>query len=272
MKMNNKIYCSTGTFVGRNNGWNHRLFLDYGKEIAADGFELMMVKAYYDKRLEVVSDVKKSGLSFPVIHLEKDIGFYLGGDQEDRRHGVSLFSLNCQIGRYCGSEKAVLHLWSGERSDANLDNNLSVLDELYSIAEGYGLRLLIENVPCAYYDPITNLDRVSCLREGAQFVYDVRFGAFHEQNDAILQSGALTDGRIGHLHVSDYVGPPHTFSSLRPIPHLGQGIIGLDTLLPRIAALYDGSVTLESPEIISEGVAVDIINQDLDYIRRYFRS
>ena len=144
-----------------------------------------------------------------------------------------------------------------------------MLDALYEIADEYGIRLLIENVPCACHDPITNLKRVLEQKPEAQFVYDVRFGAFHEQNDTILSSGALRDGRIDHIHISDYVGPPHDFASLRPILHLGKGIIGMDTLLPKILCDYHGTLTLESPEILELGCAVDAINQDLAFVKRY---
>ena len=100
-------------------------------------------------------------------------------------------------------------------------------------------------------------------------MYDVRFGAFHEQNERIVLSGALSDGRIDHVHLSDYVGPPHDFASLRPILHLGKGIIGLEALLSRIAEAYHGTLTLESPEILEAGCAVDVINQDLSFVKRF---
>ena len=255
--------------MGRANGWNHRLFIENGKDIEADGFELMMVKAYYEKLDTVLSDCLASGLTFGVIHAEKDIGYYLGGNEEDRAEALRLFRINCEAGRAIGAEKLVLHLWSGPRSDNDLEKNLLMLDSLYEIAEAYGIRLLIENVPCACHDPLTNLKKVLDKRPSAQFVYDVRFGAFHEQNDLILASGALTDGRINHIHLSDYVGPPHDFASLRPILHLGKGIIGMDQLLPKIVKDYHGSLTLESPEILEEGCAVDAINCDLCYIKRF---
>ena len=267
--MKNKLYCSTGTMVGRANGWNHRLFIENGKDIEADGFELMMVKAYYEKLDIVVRDCVKSGLYFGVIHAEKDIGYYLGGDEDDQVEALRLFRINCEVGKAIGAEKLVLHLWSGPRSDNDLAKNLLMLDALYEIADEYGIRLLIENVPCALNDPITNLKRVLERKSMAQFVYDVRFGAFHEQNDIILSSGALCDGRIDHIHVSDYEGPPHDFASLRPILHLGKGIIGMDTLLPKILRDYHGTLTLESPEILESGCAVDAINQDLAYIKKF---
>lgn len=267
--MKNKLYCSTGTMVGRVNGWNHRIFIENGKLIEADGFELMMVKAYYEKLSAVVRDCVASGLYFGVIHAEKEIGFYLGGDDEDQAEALRLFSVNCEAGRAIGAEKLVLHLWSGPRSDNDLDKNLMMLDALYEIAERLRIRLLIENVPCALHDPISNLSRVLDKRPDAQFVYDVRFGAFHEQNERVVSSGALSDGRIDHLHLSDYVGPPHDFASLRPILHLGEGIIGLEKLLPMIAETYHGTLTLESPEILESGCAVDAINRDLFYVKRF---
>ncbi len=267
--MKNKLYCSTGTMVGRANGWNHRIFIENGKFIEADGFELMMVKAYYEKLSTVVHDAVKSGLYFGVIHAEKDIGFYLGGDDEDQAEALRLFCVNCETGRAIGAEKLVLHLWSGPRSDNDLARNLMMLDALYEIAERSRIRLLIENVPCALHDPIANLSRVLEKKQDAQFVYDVRFGAFHEQNERIVSSGALSDGRIDHIHISDYVGPPHDFASLRPILHLGKGIVGLEKLLPIIAEKYHGTLTLESPEILESGCAVDAINRDLAYVKRF---
>ena len=256
--------------MGRANGWDHRIFIDNGKKIEADGFELMMVKAYYDKLDTLLADIRQSRLTFGVIHAEKDIGYFLGGEDGDIREGLRLFEINCRVGAQIAAEKLVLHLWSGPRSDRALEKNLSALDALYEIAERYSILLLFENVPCAMNDPITNLCRVKERRSEAQFVYDLRFGAFHEQNQTIVASDALSCGLINHLHISDYVGPPHDFASLRPILHLGEGIIGLDTLLPKIAACYHGTLTLESPEILTEGCAVDTINRDLAFIRRYF--
>lgn len=268
--MKQPLYCSTGTMVGRANNWNHRLFVEYSGEIAADGYELMMVNAYYEKLTDLVSDAMKSRLPFGVIHAEKDIGFYLGGDEDDRKEALRLYGINCAVGKAVGAGKIVLHLWSGRRSDEFLERNLSVLDDLYELSEKAGLLLVIENVPCAFHDPITNLSRVKTARPDARFVYDVRFGAFHEQNRRIVSSGALEDGTVSHLHVSDYIGPPHDFSSLRPIPHLGEGIIGMEALLSEIAPRFSGSVTLESPEILVDRVAYDVINRDLLFIKRIF--
>ncbi len=271
--LNNKIYCSTGTIVGQKNNWNHRLFVDYGKYIEADGFEFMMVKAYYDKLSEVLRDALKSGLRFATLHIEKDVGIYLSCKEEGYfERAMSLFELNCKAAEELSAEKVILHLWSGQISDSLIENNLSCLDRLYEIADRSGVSLLIENVPCTKKTPFENLSLIAEGYPKARFVYDLRFGAFHEENEKFLSSGMLENGMIDHIHISDYVGPAHDFSSLRPILHLGEGIIGLDRLLPRIASVYHSTVTLESPEICSDRCAYEVINRDLEYIKSFFKS
>ena len=271
--MNNILYCSTGTMVGRDNGWNYRLFTERGGEIEADGFELMMVKPYYERLRELVSAIEKCGLYFGSIHAEKDIGIYLAGQNPgDTEEGFRLFALNCNVGSAIGASKLVLHLWSGRVSDTRLSSNISCLDRLFEIAGENSLELLIENVPSVESDAFSNLCRVSASRPDAGFVYDVRFGAFHAQNEEIVSSGWLENGRIRHLHISDYTGPSGDFSSLRPILHPGQGIAGLEKLLPEIFSVYHSTVTLESPDIHPEGFDASVINRDMDFIRKYSAS
>ena len=62
--MAKKILCSTGTIVGRANGFDYTLISRYGSEICADGLELMMLKAYYENLT--------SSQGFP--HFEKRFG------------------------------------------------------------------------------------------------------------------------------------------------------------------------------------------------------
>ena len=47
--MSNQILCSTGTMVGRANGYDYRVIIENKDLPGADGFELMMLKAWYDK-------------------------------------------------------------------------------------------------------------------------------------------------------------------------------------------------------------------------------
>ena len=66
--MNKKILCSTGTLVGRANGFDHTLIARYGGSVCADGFELMMLKAYYDCLDEVRRTVERAAIPVYTIH------------------------------------------------------------------------------------------------------------------------------------------------------------------------------------------------------------
>ncbi len=102
--MGKKILCSTGTIVGRANGFDHTLIARYGKDIVADGLELMMQKAYYENLTDVCRTLERTVLPVYTIHFEKDITSLLGlGTAEDRREGLRLFELNIDMARRVGS-------------------------------------------------------------------------------------------------------------------------------------------------------------------------
>ncbi|MBE6608079.1 MAG: sugar phosphate isomerase/epimerase [Ruminococcaceae bacterium] len=271
--MNNKIYCSSGTMVGRINNYNYNLFTENIKEIEADGFELMMVAAYYPVLSELISAIEKTGANIPVVHAEKDIGeAFAETDRDILSKAFDAFETNCRVGKHLASEKIVLHLWSGLVSDSFFKNNLAALPYLYDIAAKYSLELLIENVPCTTADPFSNLSAIDEKYPHVNFIFDTRFGAFHEQTDKFLSSEWLTNGKIRHMHFSDYVGPAHDFRSLRPIPHLGCGLVGFDSIMPVISEKYHGSITLESPELHAEGPDTEKLNNDLRYIKKWVRK
>ena len=57
------LLCSTGTLVGRANGYDHTLVVRRAREIEADGFELMFVAAFYDKHCRIIAPtVPESGI------------------------------------------------------------------------------------------------------------------------------------------------------------------------------------------------------------------
>ena len=272
--VNNRIYCSTGCVIAPDNLWNEELIVSVCRDINADGFELMTVKPFYEKLSRVVSAVERSGLSFPIIHLEKDIAVYLASDDDDEaKKGLELFKTCCTLGKNIGAERAVFHFWSGRVSDTRLENNLRYLDILYNTALEHGLLLMIENVPCVKYDPITNLKKISEKRADARFVYDTRFGEFHRQNEIMLKSDwikgkDLNGARIDHVHVSGYRGGEEKdFTSLRPILHLDEGVTDHKRLLEKLSSVYFGSITCEAPAVVSGGIDTDAINRDLELIR-----
>ena len=89
--MENQILCSTGTIVGRVNGFDHRLIIKYKDEIEADGFELMMQKAFYGRLSEIAGELNRAAVPIRTIHFEKDITALLGlGGAEERQEGLRL--------------------------------------------------------------------------------------------------------------------------------------------------------------------------------------
>ena len=119
--METQILCSTGTLVGRANGYDYHVIIENRNAVAADGFELMMLKAWYDKLPEVADALERAGVKTPTIHFEKDVGALLSlGSEEDKEEGLRLFTLNADMAKAVGAEKAVFHLWDGRFSEAQL--------------------------------------------------------------------------------------------------------------------------------------------------------
>ena len=69
---------STGTMVGRSNGFNYKRALREINKLQDKGLcvgcELMMLTFFYDKLGDIVSEVKKSSVNPVTIHCEKEIG------------------------------------------------------------------------------------------------------------------------------------------------------------------------------------------------------
>jgi sugar phosphate isomerase/epimerase len=129
--------------VGRINNYNYKLFTESVKEIEADGFELMMVAPYYSVLSELICAIEKSGASIPVVHAEKDIGeAFAETDKDILKRAFDTFETNCRVGKHLGSQKIVLHLWSGPVSDSFFENNLTVSILSFSFRESLRYLLL----------------------------------------------------------------------------------------------------------------------------------
>ena len=67
-----QLYVSTGTMVGRLNGYDYRRALSKIRKLQdkelCDGIELMMLQFYYDKIDGVVKAVRDSGCHAATIH------------------------------------------------------------------------------------------------------------------------------------------------------------------------------------------------------------
>lgn len=270
--MSTEILCSTGTMVGRANGYNHRIVTENHRDIAANGFELMMLSAYYERLSDVIRDFTRADVKLRTIHFEKNITALLGlGTEEDRREGLRIFRINAETGRAVGAEKAVFHLWDGRFSPAQTESVLTLLASLYEICEECDLELMIENVPARVPSPYENVAEAARRYPSARFTFDTRHAHVMGQCETFLESPLWQ--RIGHIHVSDYNGEtvPNMWGVTRPILHPGEGIIDFDAFFRAMPPYHGGTVTLESPVMLGDG-SVDLpkLNASLVYLGSRF--
>ena len=278
-----ELYVSTGTLVGRSNGYNYRRAM---REIAelrekelCTGLELMMLQAYYDQPDQVAEAVLTCGVVPAVIHCEKEVGTVLSdagkafaeGENDAGRALTSQaeewFRLNCAMAERLGIRRMVLHLWGGRTSDRFVAYNISRLSTLNAMARESGVRLLIENVPSTDADPRSNWKRCLPQLGDAGLIFDTRFGQLHEQTGDILTDPELAP-LIEHVHISDFGGTCRDFSALRPILHPGEGKVDF----PEVSRLLDGmgyrgTVTLESPVMVGEELDIPKLERTLRYLR-----
>ncbi len=265
------LFPSTGTMVGYRNGYDYRRalgeFVRLREAGLCDGVELMMLQFYYDKIETVADAVNASGLvsADSVIHCEKEVGTMISDagvlDAEGKkdeaeilyRQAYALYRENCRMAELTGLHRMVLHLWGGRSSDGHIPYNAGKLAELSETAAEYGVRLLVENIPSSYDNPLSNWKRLLPLPENTGLIFDTRFGKLHEQTPETLTDAQIVP-HIEHVHISDFGGTYRDFSALRPILHPGEGTIDF----AQVAALLDGmnyagTVTLESPVMLDGG-------------------
>lgn len=267
-----RLYCSTGTFIGRRNGRDPALLPQYAPQLHCDGFELMYYGAWSAEWDTVLPRLCADHPHIPVLHTEKDIGELIGKcNDADTVTACGMFTQNCIAATDVGAKILVLHLWSGETSDRHIDYNIEILGELLRIAARYGMVIAVENIPCAYGDPLHHLEQIAARYDACRFTVDTRLAAFHRQEMKIFDCDFLFGAkRVVHIHVNDFDGSPMDWSSLRHYVHPGFGIIDFDRLCEKIRKTgYDGSYTVESPIFLSDGTAdLAKMNQTLAFLRK----
>lgn len=268
--MQTKIYVSTGSFTGNTYGDAHLHIAGILEKLSADGFEFLMVKRWYENIKIVVKDFKSWGFSYPVFHMDKNIGELLSQNNEgDVALATAYFERDCENACFLGSKKLVLHLWGGLPSDKNINFNVNYFGKLNEKATEYGLVLTVENVVCNTFDPLEHMKKLTLLYPHINFTMDTKFAAFHHQlaDYYLLENEYLWNNRhITHLHISDYNGGYMDWEKLRGL-HPGQGTTDFTGLFQHMKAIeYDGSLSLETTVNPSEDLA--LINQSLAFIRK----
>ena len=278
-----RLFVSTGTMVSRLNNYNYTRALGEIRRLAddglCDGLELMMLTHYYDKSDAVIAAVAECGVEPATIHCEKEIGTMLSDagdlnadgktDEAEAlyRDALELFRLNCTFAERLEIPRMVFHLWGGFKSDIHVEYNISKLGELEKIAEQYGTRLLIENIPSQKTDPRTNWHKLLPSLGNCGLIFDTRFGCLHAQSADILTDGELTP-HIEHVHISDFGGGYRDFKALRPILHPGEGNVDFGEIARLLDSFgYSGTVTLESPVCVEDDLDIPKLRKTLTFLR-----
>lgn len=266
----NRILCSTGAVIGRPNGRNIYLLEECVRKLNCDGFEFMMYSTWYDKIDEVKKVVLGTGASFPVFHIEKQVGNLISRNGEgDTQKALELFEINCALAKDIGSEKLVLHLWSGLDSDKDMPHNMEVYERLYEISRSHGLLLTVENVVCNHFDPFTHLVSLVQKYPHISFTFDTKMSQFHDQTEKLYENIEVFN-RIKHFHINDYGGGYMDWSNLMTL-HMGEGNVDFDKLFAYLKEQkYVGDFTVEATSFDENGVIdFESLNRDFEKTRKY---
>lgn len=263
----NQLLCSTGALIGRPNGRNYRLLKDFAKYLRCDGFEFMMYDTWYGEVDRLEAFLSSLRLNVPVMHCEKRIGEGISRGGTEADEAIRLFEVNARLACSLGASKLVMHLWDGKTSDGFFSNNLRAYERLNRVASAFNLDLLIENVVCAYKNPMERWIELRREYPNVHFVYDTKMAAFHAQTELLYlpeYDWLWKEGRLRHFHVNDYAGGYMDWGCLRTLP-VGRGHIDFQRFFEFLRAIrYDGALTVESTAFNERGVVdVDMLNVEI---------
>jgi sugar phosphate isomerase/epimerase len=265
------LLCSTGAF-NRYPGYTfYRDVLEYGPQLAADGLELMFYTSWYPEVERIATDLRRSKLSFPAVHAEKNIGMGLGhADPADREQALRNFQVNCYLGHEIGARVIILHLWGWPELDDHLEYNLALLNQFMDTAAQYDLEVAIETIPCRQSTPLENVHR-AVKRDGrSRVALDTEFLALHGQITEIFDTPWLwQEERIRHIHIKDFNGQGLSVNGKRQYLHPGEGVVDFQVFFTNLQRKgYQGNISLESPVLNSEGhINLPKLQQSLAYLR-----
>lgn len=266
-----QLLCSTGA-ISRNPDYNsHRQVLEYAPHVHIDGFELMFYRPWYTQLAQTAAELQRSGLRFPAIHAEKDIGVALSSAQPAvRAQGVDWLTANCWLARELGSHVLVLHLWGWPELDDNLEHNLEPLSVCLDQAAAHGVQLAIETIPARHADPLTNVHRAVERDARCVVALDTEFLALNKQfEDVFTTSWLWQETRVRHVHIKDFDGQTHAASGRRRYLHPGEGNLDFAAFFTGLKHHgFNGNISLEASVIDDTGqVDVHKLNRSLDFLR-----
>lgn len=271
-----QLLCSTGAFSRYPDYVDYHGVLVYGPQLDVDGLEVMFYSSWYARIESIADNLQRSGLRFPVMHTEKNIGVALGKDDvEERERGVQELAENCRLARLLGTQVVVLHLWGWPELDDHLENNLALLSKCLDVAEQYGLALAIETIPCRQHDPLSNVQRAAERDKRTRLALDTEFlAASHQLDEVFAREWLWSSHAVLHTHIKDSDGHPFTSDGLRRYLHPGEGTINFARFFEKLRQRnYTGYVSLESPTIDNKGIVdIERLQKSLHFLRRIMQE
>ena len=265
------LYLSTGAFTGRVNGRNPALLFEAAKVFPVTGFELMIFDELYSPAPVLFPAYRAAGISIPLLHADKRIGDFISlPDGEET--ALALFRENLAFACLSGAGGLVTHCWGMPPSDLHTDLVYRRVGLLKEAAEKEGLLLLVENCVCSNHSPLYHMRNLRSLYPDISFTVDTRCSEFHGELAETLADRDLWQN-VRHLHINDYRGGVKDWASRYPIPRPPAGQIDWPGFFASLASLgYAGSVTLEAPAMLPEGLDVSALSETLSFVDRGFSS
>jgi sugar phosphate isomerase/epimerase len=271
-----QLLCSTGTFSRDPDYTDYQAVLAYGPGLEVDGFEVLFYAGWYAEVEHIAAEMRRSGLRFPAVHVEKSIGTLLGSSQpEKREQGIERFAANCRLGKLVGAGVLVLHLWGLPELDEQLERNLQGLEACLTLAEQSGLQLAVETIPGSQADPLSNVRRAVDQDERCAVALDTEFLGLYHQLETALNSDWLWQGnRMRHIHIKDFDGRPFTDDQRRRYLHPGEGYIDFVHLFNTLKQRgFAGNISLEASAIQRDGkVDLERLRASLTMLRGWMST
>lgn len=253
-----RVLCSTGAGTQYSSrGTDAHTILAYGHQLGVD-LELLLDRSWIEQLEAVVTLLRTSGLHFPVIHAQKEIGPFLGSASADEQvQALAWLNANCHLGSALGAHLVILHLWGLPTADAHLERNLRVLSSCIDCAERYGLELAVESIPCTTADPLSNIRRAIQQDARCQIALDTEFLALHGQLEAVFEQDWLWQAqRVRHVHIKDYDGCLTSSDGRRRYLHPGEGQIDFSRFFAGLSRRgFKGNLSLEAPALSRDQLA-----------------
>lgn len=265
------VYLSTGAFTGRVNGRNPRLIVDYADRLDCDGFEFLYFPDFEDRLDELIRLYVDAGLIIPVTHAEKKLGDYVSAPTDEA------FGTACELLRKnanaaarlypAGTPKLVAHCWGIPDSDSYIEQIIERVGILRELAAAEGAELYPENSFCVHGSPLEHFEALALRYPELHFIVDTRCAQFHGELERFTASEVFRS-RVRHLHINDYGGGYKDWNAMYPILQPPRGNVDWTSFFGALRELsYAGTITLEAPSMLPDGVDCKTLNEGLRFIR-----